>query len=181
MQKERKKFKLKWHLAYILLFVLLVAIDQITKVVAFYYNWQNIVIIPAIFELHTTTLNTGSAWSFLGNWKYSNLFLSIVTSLFMLGIFLAIYFLPKEKKLLKYGLVCILAGGVGNLVDRVLLKGVRDFIAVPIGNFICNVADIAVTAGAILFVLALLFFDTDALLAFTKKKKLKDEQIDESN
>lgn len=174
MQKERKKF-IKWNIVYILLFVVFVAVDQITKVIAFHYNWQNIVLIPGLLELHIT-LNTGSAWSFLGEWKYANIFLLISTSVLMLALLLAIYFLPKHKKLLKYGLVCILGGGIGNLIDRIIFKGVRDFIVVPIGGFICNIADIAVTVGAILFILALLFFDKDALFQFRKKKKeTKDE------
>lgn len=175
MQKERKKF-IKWNTAYVILFVILLAVDQITKILAFHYNWQDIVIIPGVFELQTTTLNTGSAWSFLKGWKYSNLFLTISTSVLMLGLFIAIYFLPKQKKLLKYGLVCILSGGVGNLIDRIFIKGVRDFIGVPIGGFICNIADIAVTVGAILFILALLFFDNDALFQFNKKKKEKKNE-----
>lgn len=169
MQKERKKF-LKFNIFYIAVFVGLVLFDQITKIIAFKCNWQNIIVIPHFITL-TTVYNTGSAWSFLSDWKYANIFLIVATSLFMLGIFLAIYFLPKEKKCLKYGLVCILAGGVGNLIDRIFLKAVRDFIAVHIGNFICNIADIAVTVGAVLFILALLFLDSDALFSFKKKKK----------
>ena len=174
MQKEKRKF-LKWKTAYVLLFAILVAFDQITKIIAFHLNWQNIVLIPNLFELNTT-INTGSAWSFLGEWKYANIFLVTLTSIFMIGIFLAIYFLPKTKKFLKYGLVCILAGGVGNLIDRIYLKGVRDFIAIPIGGFICNIADIAVTVGAILFILALLFLDSDALFALKKKKKESENE-----
>ena len=54
----------------------------------------------------------------------------------------------------------IIAGGTGNLYDRVVLKGVRDFFDLRIINFaVFNAADIFVVCGALLLAVYLLFFD----------------------
>ena len=58
--------------------------------------------------------------------------------------------------MIRYGLTFILAGAIGNMIDRILYGKVVDFLDVMIGNFnwyIFNVADSAVTSGMILFIL----------------------------
>ena len=70
-----------------------------------------------------------------------------------------IWMLWKEKnshKLIRYGLSFILAGAIGNMIDRVLYGEVVDFLDIMIGDFhwyIFNVADSAVTTGMVLFIL----------------------------
>ena len=70
-----------------------------------------------------------------------------------------IWMLWKEKKshnLIRYGLSFILAGAIGNMIDRVLYGKVVDFLDIMVGDFhwyIFNVADSAVTTGMILFIL----------------------------
>ena len=70
-----------------------------------------------------------------------------------------IWMLWKEKNshnLIRYGLSFILAGAIGNMIDRVLYGKVVDFLDIMIGDFhwyIFNVADSAVTTGMILFIL----------------------------
>ena len=65
----------------------------------------------------------------------------------------------KERNghnLIRFGLSLILAGAVGNKIDRMLYGKVVDFLDVMIGDFhwyIFNVADSAVTSGMILFIL----------------------------
>ena len=69
------------------------------------------------------------------------------------------WMLRKERNshnLIRYGLTLILAGAIGNMIDRILYGKVVDFLDIMIGNFnwyIFNVADSAVTSGMILFIL----------------------------
>ena len=75
-----------------------------------------------------------------------------------------------------------MVGAAGNLIDRLVEQQVRDFILVSVGNigflnFNCNVADIAITVGAVLFLLALLFVDKDALFRFRKQKKQEEQAV----
>ena len=69
------------------------------------------------------------------------------------------WMLWKEKNshnLIRYGLTLILAGAIGNMIDRMLYGKVVDFLDIMVGSFnwyIFNVADSAVTSGMILFIL----------------------------
>ena len=70
-----------------------------------------------------------------------------------------IWMLWKERNshnLIRYGLSLILAGAIGNLIDRTIFGKVVDFLDIMIGDFhwyIFNVADSSVTIGMILFIL----------------------------
>ncbi|HPD03170.1 MAG TPA: signal peptidase II, partial [Clostridia bacterium] len=62
----------------------------------------------------------------------------------------------KEKKYIRLPLVVILAGGIGNLVDRIKFGYVRDFFNFQFIDFaIFNVADTCITVGAVLLILSL--------------------------
>jgi lipoprotein signal peptidase len=50
----------------------------------------------------------------------------------------------------KYGLTIIFASGLSNLIDRIILGGVRDFIFWPILNVYGNVADLLLTLGVVI-------------------------------
>ena len=77
----------------------------------------------------------------------------------------------------------IVAGGVGNLIDRVHYKvwtdtlyGVRDMVDLSrFGFAVCNFADFFISAGAVMLVLSLLFFDRDAIFPVGKYKALAKE------
>ena len=94
----------------------------------------------------------------------NNIFFIVLVSLVI--IFL-IYFIIKNKKeltnLQTHSLLLILAGGTGNLIDRLFRGAVVDFIVVGYKNFYrwpaFNVADSCVCIGVTLFVISLLFFN----------------------
>tara|TARA_B100001248_G_C27391142_1_gene462409 strand:- start:2709 stop:3179 length:471 start_codon:yes stop_codon:yes gene_type:complete len=83
--------------------------------------------------------------------------LLLIVTLILTGVIM--WMLWKEKNshnLIRYGLTLILAGAIGNMIDRILYGKVVDFLDIMIGNFhwyIFNVADSSVTSGMILFVL----------------------------
>ena len=85
--------------------------------------------------------------------------------------------MPSDSKYLAVGIVlsCILAGAVGNLIDRVNHKYVVDFIYfMPIDFPVFNVADIFVTLGCIAFAILVIFVYKDRDFDFLDPGKKHD-------
>ena len=144
--------------------VILIAVDRITK------NWAaqalasgDIAVIDKVLYFRYTE-NTGVAFSMFSDNRWV---LVGITSV-MLIVALAFFLSGKIKdKLELFALSLIIAGGVGNLIDRLSLGYVIDFIDVRIINFaIFNVSDMCITIGAILVCIA----------AFAAEKREKREQ-----
>jgi len=142
---------------------LILSLDQLTKILA----TKNLVLnqssslINGILHL-TLVHNRGAAFGILKN----QIHLFIFTSLF--AIFL-IYFNLKNNTYKKYSLFnislgLILAGALGNLIDRLFLGYVVDFIDFRIWP-VFNIADSAITIGAVLLGWSILR---------TEDKKVKD-------
>jgi len=51
----------------------------------------------------------------------------------------------------------MIGGVIGNFIDRMAIGAVRDFIYIPPFNFVCNIADIAITAACVMFVIYVFF------------------------
>ena len=84
-------------------------------------------------------------------------FYNTVTALIVLINFAIIYLLFTEKGVKYYFLLIILGGSLGNLFDRIYIRAVPDFIDLNYNGyhwFIFNVADIFITIGIILLILA---------------------------
>ena len=88
------------------------------------------------------------------------------------------YTYVKKKPISKWlavALSLVVGGALGNLIDRVWLGKVRDFIFVfyntDIFPAIFNVADIALVVGVIMICVYLLFLDKDAVFKFSKEGK----------
>ena len=84
-------------------------------------------------------------------------FYNFVTGLIVLINFVIIYLLFNEKGMKYYFLLVILGGSLGNLFDRMYFRAVPDFIDLNYNGyhwFIFNVADIFITIGIILLILA---------------------------
>ncbi len=151
-------------MSYIVLIILLIIADQVTKCLAV-VNLQAIETMPLIQDaVHFTyTENTGAAFSIFRDQKY---FLIILTSLAMLGLFWYLLKLIKQpdKVLLKLSFSMIIAGGLGNIIDRVRLGYVVDFIDFRIINYaIFNVADIFIVVGAGLLLIDSLFVSKEMM------------------
>ena len=109
----------------VLLFAILVFIDQITKIVADVYFGnvpsapESIAIIPGVIEL-TMEYNRGIAFSmFSGAGQAGKIAIVVGTALIMLAVSVVYFKIDKRRTLLRIALVLIVAGGVGNLIDRV--------------------------------------------------------------
>lgn len=177
-------------MAYALTFFIIVLADQLSKAVAYALDLENVTIIPNILSLdklrnpQTGDLNTGMAYGLIGDKEWAMPVFIALTCVALVVFLIALVKIPKKKRFLRIAIVLIMTGAAGNLIDRIVLGGVRDFIHVSIGgitlfNYHCNIADVAITVGAIMFILALLFVDDDAVFRF--KKKEEKEQIAEAS
>lgn len=143
-------------ISYYLIAVIIVVVDQITK----YLTVNNIALgetIPFIPDVLSITYvqNTGAAWSIL---EGQFLFFYIVTFI-VIGIL--IYLLhndAKDSKLLSVAIAFMLGGAVGNFIDRLFLQYVVDMIRLEFINFpIFNIADMALTIGVVLMIIAVVY------------------------
>lgn len=133
---------------YIILAVAAVAVDQILKilVVSGLGMWNEITVIPGFFYIHCIP-NDGIAMGFLAG---KQVLVIVVTAVIMAGI--AVYIWLNRKKGKKVELILltlIVAGGVGNLIDRIRLGYVVDFLDFRVWSYIFNFADICVVLGCI--------------------------------
>ena len=143
------------QLIYWLLFVVLVAGDQGLK----YYVTNHIVpmtvhdFIPGLLSI-THITNTGAAWSML---EGKMLFFYLVT---IIAVVVLIYlFVKADKKeyLYRFSLIFLLAGTVGNGIDRFARRFGVDMFNLDFMNFpIFNLADTYITIGVILIVVSLI-------------------------
>lgn len=133
--------------------VVVIALDQLTKFLVYGTKACSVIGNLLWFE---STLNTGVAFSmFEGN---SLLFFIIA----MIASVVLIYLICSKKWLSgnveKIAIGLILGGTISNAIDRLIFKGVRDFIYLKFINFaIFNLADFAITIGAILFCVSIIF------------------------
>lgn len=165
-----------------LLFTVLVAVDQITKVLAVQHlkGQAPVDIIDGVLQL-TYVANTGAAWGLMSGMK---IFFIIITSILFIAIVFIYLITPMEKKynVLRTILVILGAGAIGNLIDRVMNGYVHDFIYFKIIDFpVFNVADICVTVSMVVLVLLVIFKykdkDFDYIREFFKRKNNPKESI----
>lgn len=128
-----------------------VALDQLVKVIvrANITPGDVIGVAPGVDLVHTT--NTGIAFSLFSG---STGVIAILTLVAIAVIALVLVAYAGEHPLVPIGGGLLLGGAIGNLIDRATRGGVTDYIAIG-GWPPFNVADIGVTVGAILLVIAL--------------------------
>lgn len=148
--------------------ILIVAFDQITK----YFAEKNladgkIVSFLPDFVQFRYAQNTGMAFSMLSGARW----IFVVITIIVCGGVMWFLFSNRAKSLWVYwSLGVVLAGGVGNLIDRARFGYVVDFIEPTFVNFaVFNIADCAVTCGVAVLVVYLL------IDAFKKDKRDGDE------
>lgn len=140
--------------------------DQLTKYIAvmFLRPVETVPIIKDVLHL-TYSENPGAAFGILKNDRW--VFMTVSTIAIAAMLFILIKFKPKDK-LECLALSLIVGGGIGNMIDRLILGYVIDFVDFRLINFaIFNVADSCVCVGAGLLVL----YAVLAMIAEAKKEK----------
>ncbi len=147
-------------LIWVIISLAVVLLDQGTKLLVIHNiaPTDTISVLPRILNL-VYVKNTGAAFSILSGKTF---FLSLISLAVCVGI---VWYLIKnrpENKLMLLSVSLVLGGAVGNLIDRMLRGSVVDFFEVIFVDFpVFNVADIAITAGAVLLMIYVLFFDRE--------------------
>lgn len=141
----------------------IVFLDQITKwiVLETMPLYQTIPVLPGFFNL-THIHNPGGAFGFLSTNPSAilRLFFLLASSVAVGLIFYFYKKTPREQTGLSTGFALIFGGAIGNLIDRIRLGKVVDFLDFYIGDLhwpAFNVADSAVTIGMVIFVFHILF------------------------
>lgn len=141
---------------------------------------QSFELIPGVLNV-TYVQNTGAAFGILGEQRWIFILVSAIM------IVLLTLFLARAKgyhKLVYISAALILGGGVGNMVDRLSLGYVIDYIdfcAFPsLWRWVFNAADTAVCVGAGLLIVYLLFLDSKAY-AGGMKSVLRDNNANKGN
>lgn len=143
-------------IGYVILTVALVAADQLVKawVVAHLAVGQTIGFLPGLALTHLQ--NDGAAFSILKGQQWFFYLITVVS-------LVVVYWLWRDagsSRFFKLGLVLILAGTLGNFIDRLRQGYVTDMFEPTFTNFaIFNVADACLTVGVIFVVIYLLFID----------------------
>lgn len=144
------------NLLWLILSAALIISDQVTKLIisANMQLGDKIEVIKGFFYIGYTK-NTGAAWGiFSGHTEYLAIFSVVAT----LGL---IYMLLLMKRgLAAFSVALVIAGAIGNAIDRIRLGFVIDFIDTYIFGYdfpTFNIADSAITVGMILLLIYMFF------------------------
>ncbi len=158
----------------ILVFILL-AIDQFTKYLAVnkLMDKPAFVIINKVLEFDYLE-NRGVAFGMMQNQKW---FILLTTFILLSVVLFLLLRLPENKKytLLHFVFTAIVAGGIGNMIDRLRLGYVIDFISFVLIDFpTFNVADCYIVCATIVLFIMFIFVYKEEDLDFISFKKKKE-------
>ena len=162
---------MKKHIRIFSLIIILIMIDQLTKIWALgvLKAGLSIPVIPGVFELEYLE-NRGAAFGILQDHQGFFLLVTLLAAIILTCIYLKI---PKDRKYLplKGSYVLLMAGAIGNMIDRALRGYVVDFFYFKLIDFpIFNVADIYVTVTIIALLILILFYYKEEDLDFLSRK-----------
>ena len=145
---------------YFIILIALLFADLLIKYSLNSTNIDPITIIPLFLDFYLTK-NTGIALSlFSSTDPTSQIILSI--TIFLALSYLTYIFFTTSEKLQKLSLTLIIAGGLGNFLERVFFGSVADYLYLRIGTtplFIFNFADLIITIGAGVMIYSWLFIN----------------------
>lgn len=147
---------------YIILLIIGIIIDQVTKIWAIsnLKGKDSIIVIKDWLHLNYVE-NSGAAF---GMFQDATIIFAIITIVVCFGI--SYYLLKNSNNIdiyIKLPLVMIMSGAIGNLIDRLRLGYVVDFIYTPLGGIydfpVFNFADIFVTVSAVFLIFVVYFLE----------------------
>ncbi|MGE5199958.1 MAG: signal peptidase II, partial [Rhodospirillaceae bacterium] len=127
---------------------------------------DSITVIPGVLNI-VHVRNTGAAFGFLNavDFPFKGVVVALVAAAALMGIALYAAQLSSHERLARAGLALILGGAAGNLIDRLVLGSVVDFIDVVLGGWhfwAFNVADSAITVGVVAMLADMIGLDRHA-------------------
>ena len=156
MQKAKSLQGKWWHVVFLLIALLIVAADQLSKIWIRSYPEAQAIFETGFFRI-IHTHNTGAAFGLFQGHSFA---LTVVASVTIAVILLYIFYIHRRfpilaNRLSRSALGLVLGGAVGNLIDRLLFGYVTDFIDFGVWPAF-NIADSAVTIGIIILIYSLL-------------------------
>lgn len=139
------------HISCSIMIILIVAFDQITKYLATVNLSSGKIVnfIPKLVQFRYAE-NTGMAFSMLSG---ARIVFIIVTAIVCIGVLVYLYSNKCKSLWMYWSLGVIVAGGIGNLIDRIRFGYVVDFIEPIFVDFaVFNIADCAVTCGSVVLI-----------------------------
>lgn len=129
-----------------------VVIDQVTK---FLFTEKIFIVLDGVVSVYYSE-NTGAAWSIFSG---KVIMLAILSVFFLFFLIFISHKFKEKNSLYSVGYAFIIGGAFGNLIDRVFLGFVRDFIKLEFMSFpIFNFADTFLVIGVLIFCFFILFF-----------------------
>ena len=155
----QNKQTIKQYIYFIFLIIAGIVVDQFTKYLAVTHlkNQNPFVIIEGVFQLRYLE-NRGAAFGMMQN---QQLFFVISAVIIVLVLFYWYGKLPFTKRFIpiRFCVILLCAGAIGNMIDRMLHEYVVDFFYFQLIDFpIFNVADIFVVVSCFLFVFFIFFY-----------------------
>jgi signal peptidase II len=153
-------FNNKFNLALFFLFLTLVILDQVTKalVINFFNLYDSVALLPMINL--TFVVNYGFAFGLLNNPSLNQILVSLV--ILAIIIYFLYLLIKTQDKIFQLTLTLILAGALGNFIDRIFRGFVIDFIDIYIGKYhwpAFNIADSCITVGFVVLMINILFLN----------------------
>ena len=141
---------------WLVLALVVIVLDQISKyqIIGSFAYGERLSVIAGFFDL-TLLYNPGAAFSFLAGhsgwqrWFFAGI--AVVAS----AVLISLLFSARGQRMFSLALTLILGGAIGNLIDRLVLGHVTDFLLFYQGDWAFpafNLADCAITLGAILLI-----------------------------
>lgn len=171
MKLPKKERPIPYFLGGLMGLILLVGLDQWTKMLAVRYlkGQDAIILVRGVLELQYLE-NRGAAFGIMQNFQWVFIILSVI---FIIAALVFFYLLPSTKRMMPMHILCVLAmaGGIGNAIDRVLHNYVIDFVYFSLIDFpIFNVADCYVVICAVILLILFFFYYKEEDFAFLSLK-----------
>lgn len=144
-----------------------IILDQLTKLIAVLHLEPvgSVTLIKGLFSL-TYVENRGAAWGMFADRRWVFMVISTVA---LLALCLYLFAGRAQTRLYAASIAIIISGGIGNMIDRIALGYVVDFLHFTLIDFpVFNVADSLVCIGAGMLILALIL---EIIKEFKEKKK----------
>lgn len=153
-------------------FALVVALDLVTKRLT--EDIDKIWVIEGVFSI-VSVRNTGGAWSMFGDNPVMMNVIKGFTFVFIAAVAAALFYPDKRKNMFFVVTLGLLgSGALGNLVDRMSLGYVRDFLSFDLINFpVFNVADMALVTGVFMLVAYIIWVFVKSEIKERKQKNDK--------
>lgn len=171
------KNRIKQYIPTLIFMIALIVLDQVTKLIArSALADSSVAVIEGVFEFKLV-YNTGVAWGMFGQ---SPVVITLIALIIMAVVAFVYFKIPVENKRLRFLrilLILIFSGAAGNIIDRLCVDAVTDFLYFKLINFpVFNVADIYVTVSGILVAILLIFYYKEEDLDFLKFKRKKNNE-----